>query len=188
MLGIYFREMKGKSQDVGWYYRAVIIVTYVWTTHFQPRFLANIYERLLEVFVGIICACTPAAAKSCSHHLESLSAFKTFVVSQFSKVGSGAKQSQAFSESQFGDHQPGHYASSDIYQGPGYTENARGKSIQTFINKGKQHDVESDGIYLTYEMQNQVSTAYHPDHEAAKSLEGVDTNHNSAVSEMSTHK
>ena len=53
---------------------------------------------------------------------------------------------------------------------------AQSKNIQTFIHKGKQHDLESDGIHLTFEMHNQISQARLPGHETITSLEQVDTN------------
>ena len=54
----------------------------------------------------------------------------------------------------------------------------RSKNVRTFIqlHKEKQHDLENDGIHLTFEMHNHVSQAHHPDHESASSLEQVDTN------------
>lgn len=152
-----------------------------------PRVLANNYERLLEMFVGVICACTPAAARSYNYHLKNFSVLQIFVVSQLSRIGLGTKQSQASLQSREGGQQPGHYTNIDVYQGPGHTGKTQSKSIQTFINRGKQHDVENDGIYLTFEMENQFSKAHHPGRGVATSLERVDTHHDSAVSEMATY-
>ena len=44
-----------------------------------------------------------------------------------------------------------------MYQGSGQVD---GKSIRTYIQSGKQHVVENNGIHLTYEMQNQISQAH----------------------------
>lgn len=52
---------------------------------------------------------------------------------------------------------------------------AQSKNLHTFIHKGKQRDLESDGIHLTFEMHDQVSQASLPGHETATSLEQVDT-------------
>ena len=125
-------------------------------------------KRLLEIFIGIICACTPAAAKSLNYHIKTLDALKIFVVSQLSRIGVTTKQSQASLLSQTGDHhhQPGSYSELGVYQGPNYTSRIQGKGIQTFIHKGKQQDdVENDGIHLTYELENQYSLRNHPDYE-----------------------
>lgn len=144
-----------------------------WLFLSQSQVLANRCERILEVFVGIICACTPAAAKSCNHHLKNLSALKTTVISQLSRIGLSTKQSQASLLSRKGDHQPGQYSNIDIYQGPGHTGNAKSKGIQTFIHNGKQHDLENDGIHLTIEMENQISQARYPGHEMATPLDWI---------------
>ena len=116
------------------------------------------------MFVGIICACTPAAARSYSHHLESLSALKIIFLSQLSRVGLSTKQSRAFLLSRDGgDRQPGKYSNIDIQQRPGHVGKAHQSKndIQTLMQKGgKQHDLESsDGIHLTFEMQQSSLTS-----------------------------
>ena len=129
------------------------------------------------MFVGIICACTPAAARSYNHHLNRLLALKTIFISQLSRVGLSTKRSQASLLPLEDDHQSGKYSNIDIYQGPGHMGKAPSKNIHTFITKGKQSDLESDGIYLTFEMHDQVSQARLPGHKTTTSLEQVDTNY-----------
>ena len=140
------------------------------------------------MFVGIICACAPAAARSYNHHLANLLALKIIVISRLSRVRSSTKQSQASLLSREGDHQSGKYSNADIYQGPGHMGKAQSKNIQTSIHNGKQHDIESDGIHLTFEMHNQVSDARHPGHEIATSLEQGDTNYDGLRIEHSPSK
>ena len=95
---------------------------------------------------------------------------------QLSRVGLRTKQSQTSPLSREGDHQPGQYSNIDIYQGQGHMAKAQSKTVRTFIRRGKQHDLENDGIHLTFEMHNQVSQARHSGHETATSLEQVDMN------------
>ena len=40
---------------------------------------------------------------------------------------------------------------------------AQSKNIHTFIHTGKQRDLESDGIHLTFEMHDQVSQGHIPE-------------------------
>ena len=96
---------------------------------------------------------------------------------QLSRVGMSTKQSQATLLRQEGDHQPGNYSNHDIYQGLGHMGKAQTKNVRTFIHKGKQQDLENDGIHLTFEMRNQVSQVHHSSHETATSLEQVDMNY-----------
>lgn len=96
-------------------------------------------------------------------------------------------QSQTSHFSQNGDHRPGHYSNSDIYHSPGHTQKAQSTGSQTFIHSGKEHDLENDGIHLNFEMQDQISQAYHPGHEMATPLERVDSTHIRAVSGMTAH-
>lgn len=159
----------------------------IWKRIYRPRVSANAHERLLEVFVGIICACTPAAARSCNYHLKNLSAFRTFVVSQMSRIRLSTKQSQASLLQRDGGRQPGHYSNIGIYDGLGHAGKAQRENMQTFINKGKQHDVENDGIYLTFEMENQYTQAHHPSQGTSLSLERVETNYDTVASEKSSN-
>ncbi len=48
---------------------------------------------------------------------------------------------------------------------------AKSQGIQTFIHNGEQHDLENDGIHLTFEMQNKISQARYPGHEMATPLD-----------------
>ncbi|KAM0802497.1 hypothetical protein BDR22DRAFT_102870 [Usnea florida] len=160
ILGIYFRKKEDDElNNSNWQNTAVNIVT------------------ILEIFVGIICACTPAAAKSGNYHLKNLSALSLFVVAQLSRIRLSTKQSQASLLSRTGNHQPGQYSNIDIYQGPGRLGQAQNKNVRTFIHRGKQQDLENDGIHLTFEMHDQVSQLHHPIHETATSLGQVDTNY-----------
>ena len=97
-------------------------------------------------------------------------------ISQLSRVGLSTKQPKASPLSREGDHQPGKYSNIDIYQDSGHIAKAQSKTVHNFIRRGKQHDLENDGIHLTFEMHNQVSQGRHPRHETATSLEQVDTN------------
>ena len=97
-------------------------------------------------------------------------------ISQLSRVGLSTKQSQASLLSREGDHQPRLYLNIDSYQDAGHMGKAQSKNVRTFIRRGKQRDLENDGIHLTFEIHNQVSQARHPGHETATSLEQVDTN------------
>ena len=140
------------------------------------------------MFVGIICACTPAAARSYNHHLSNLSALKLIFASQFSRIGLSTKQSQASDLSREGDHHSGQYSNIDIYQGRGRMGKAQSKNLRTFIQRGKQQDLENDGIHLTFEMHNQVSQARHPGRETATSLEQMNTNYDGPKIEQSPSK
>lgn len=148
--------------------------------------LADNPNSLLEIFVGIICACIPSAAKSCNHHLQSLRALKTLVVSQLSKVSLSTKQSQSSLLSRRGDHQPGQYANVDVYQGPEYPGKARTQPTKTFIRSGEHHDVENDGIHLTFEMQSQLEKAVRSDREMGRWMESVEMDDDS-VSTKQNH-
>ena len=180
MVSIHFRKMEDDSEDSFWNVTTVNALTYVLSFISLYRDQADTYGRILEVFFGIICACTPAAAKSCNHHLKSFSTLKLIVVSQFSRIKLSTKPSKASLLPRTSDHPPGRYSNIDVYRGPAYTGRAQGKSIQTFVHKGKQQDVENDGIYLTFEMQNQFSQAYHPDFQTTTSLERTHSSDKSA--------
>ena len=109
-------------------------------------------------------------------------------ISQLSRVGLSTKQSQALVPSREGDHQPGQYPNIDIYQGSGHMAKAQSKNVRTFIRRGKQRDLENGGIYLTFEIHDQVSQAHHPGHETGTSLEQVGTNDDGLRIEQSPSK
>ena len=134
MLGIHFRLMNVGTQDYTWNDMTIWTVMYVLILDFLISILSQLknFERLLEIFVGIICACTPAAAKSYDHHVQNLSTLKTIFTSQLSKIGSSTKQSQASLSSRQGDHHPGQYSNTDICQGPRHIGKARTKDFRTF--------------------------------------------------------
>lgn len=121
---------------------------------------------ILEMFIGISCACTPSAAKSFNHHLPNLGAFKSYVSSGLSRLvtqqynvfsGSGTAST---SKDRAAKYRSGQFSTIEgIYQGSSDGHETHGKGIQTVIRTGRHHQVESDGIRLTFEMQSDVSRA-----------------------------
>ncbi|KAL8791766.1 MAG: hypothetical protein Q9195_005642 [Heterodermia aff. obscurata] len=110
----------------------------------------------------------------CRQHIG---AFKMFILSHLSKTGITTKYSKAslLSRKGGGGSQPEYPSDTEVYQGPDYAGNAPNKSIRTFIHSGKPHDLENDGIHLTFEMQNHTAQAGRPEHETLSSLEPVGT-------------
>ena len=125
----------------------------------------TISQSLLEMFIGVICACAPSAAKSYNHHSEHFGAFNIFIHSRLFKTGTTTKQPKASLIFRKGGSQPRYPSDIDVYQGPGYAGHAPNKSIRTFVHSGKPLDLENDGIHLTFEMRNHSTQADHPEHE-----------------------
>ena len=116
------------------------------------------------MFVGIICACTPSAARSSNHHLQQFDSIKSYISSHLGlssfkqskeSTSSGPTESQKKRKGKY--HSKQYSTIDDVYQGLGQVD---GKSIRTYIQSGKQHGVENNGIHLTYEMQNHISQAH----------------------------
>ena len=121
------------------------------------------HRRILEMYVGIVCACTPSAAKSFKRHVQQFNSFRSYISSYLpvsslrqSKASSSSK-SNALSKDKERFKQRQYLTIDEIYR----SAQGKGKSTSTFIQSGKQHNVENDGIHLTYEMQNEVSRAEH---------------------------
>lgn len=72
-LSVYYRHLLNQTMDRTWALMPVNTVT------------------LTEMFVGIICASTPSAAKSSQAHLPVYSVIKSYFTSRFSSVRSSIK-------------------------------------------------------------------------------------------------
>lgn len=136
-----------------------------------PKKTTTERHRVLEMFVGIICACTPAAAKSCNHHLRNLGTLKRHIDSRLIKSGNQSWKTSfrsplgAAPRLKTIKRLPGLYSTMDstidnVYQGSGTLDTNRSKTVQTFIQGGNTHSVYGDGIHLTFDLQNDISQAY----------------------------
>lgn len=119
---------------------------------------------LLEMFVGIICACMPAAAHTCHHHLPSYDSFKNILRSRYGSLQNKLRSYSAFSSlPEDSAHDVG--TSRGVHEGYGHGGTMSGrarvaaKPLQTFVQRGTTaDDLNHDGIHLTYEMR-QSSTS-----------------------------
>lgn len=114
------------------------------------------------MFVGIVCACIPSAAKSCNHHIHCVGALKSYIGSRVLKLNSQAfGASHSPHSSPFPTDRAAGYLKystiENIYLGSRNGDKAQNRGTKTFVEAGKQHEVEHDGIRLTFEMQNEYS-------------------------------
>ena len=120
------------------------------------------------MFVGIICACTPAAAKSCNHHLHNLSSLKKQIDSRLVK-SSNRTRDVAFRsplKHRGVKRPPGLYSTidsttDDVYQGSATLDSDHSNAVHPLIRSEHQHPLESGGIHLTFELQNSTSRVDH---------------------------
>lgn len=128
----------------------------------QSRIVGQVDEEssLVEMFVGIICACMPAAAHTCRHHLPSYDCVSTTLRSRYESLGKGLRRTNPTSSllSKRGSRDvktprgayEGYYNLGRLQRDLPFPA----KSLQTY---GRTDDLNYDGIHLTYEMQ-QTST------------------------------
>ena len=107
------------------------------------------------MFVGVICACMPAAAHTCHRHLPSYGSLKKNLPIRYRSLGLKDRSTgPSFPEST--SH--GIKTSRSVHEGYVSLEAPRlpmpvpAKSLRTFIHRGNTDDLDHDGIDLTYEM------------------------------------
>ena len=112
------------------------------------------------MFVGIICACMPAAAQIYHRHLPSYESWKKNLKIRYRSLGLKDRSTDlSFPESTSFNIK----TSRSIHEGyvnleaPEFPMPVTAKSLRTFIHRGSPDDVDHDGIHFTYEMQ-QTST------------------------------
>lgn len=112
------------------------------------------------MFVGIICACMPAAAHTCHRYLLSYDSLKKNL--QVRSRSLGLKDRRA-DPSVPGSTSCGIKTSRSVgeryvdLEAPELPMPPPTKSLRTFIHRGSPDDVDHDAIHLTFEMQ-QTST------------------------------
>ena len=109
------------------------------------------------MFAGIICACMPAAAHTCHHHLPSYDSLKKNLQIRYRSFGLKDRSTDpSFPEST--SH--GIKTSRSVHEGYVGPETPRlllpvpTKSLRTFIHRGNTDNLDHDGIHTTYEMQH----------------------------------
>ena len=112
------------------------------------------------MFVGIICACIPAAAHTCHHHLPSYDSLKKNLQTRYlSSRVKGRRKDPSFPEKT--SH--GVKTSRSVHEryvdleAPELPMPVPAKSLMTLIHRASSDDLDLDGIYLAYKMQ-QTST------------------------------
>ncbi|CAF9943010.1 MAG: hypothetical protein ALECFALPRED_010428, partial [Alectoria fallacina] len=154
LLSIYYRVVERRSPDVTWNIMAVELVT------------------LVEMFIGISCACMPAFSKMLHHHLPAVEKLRSLLSSRFASLRSSKSGDRpgrsGFSQSDDQSHYPvaktvkGPYShleaelkspQGDTFQ-PTY-ELGQLQSVQTFIGKGWKKGPSDDKIHLTHEIRQQ---------------------------------
>lgn len=122
------------------------------------------------MFVGIICACMPAAAHTCHHHLPSYDSIKNILRSHYGSLGQRLRRPNPTSSTVSERNSRDLKTPRGVYEGYvnlGGLDHARpvpAKSLQTFVHNGSPDDFSHDGIHLTYEMQ-QISASAAPHHQ-----------------------
>ena len=134
----------------------------------RPKFSLQTDQgpSLLEMFVGIICACMPAAVHICHHYLPSYDSLKENLQIRYRSLALKHRSTDpSFPEST--SH--GIKTSRSVHEGyvnlerpelpmPVPVKSLWTKSLWTFAHPGSPGDFDHDGIPLTYEMQ-QKSTS-----------------------------
>jgi hypothetical protein len=129
--------------------------------------------RLLELDIGIIVACMPAAARACRHDSPFYEMLRSrWSISRlFGTIGSKfQRNTQDSSKPSAGEHQtsdgarnpqrlPYKQLEDNLDRFPGHLNPPAAKTMRTFIHGKKQDEVDGDGIHLTYEMQQ---SSYRP--------------------------
>lgn len=141
VLSIYYRVRLERTRDQTWALIPANTVT------------------LLEMFVGIICACMPAASHTWQHHLPSSDSFKYHLRPRNGtsglKLGGTNPTPSSVAESNPRDVKTSRgvhegYVNLDVLE---HELPRPVKPLQTFIYSGRPDDLNHDGINLTYEMQ-----------------------------------
>ena len=115
------------------------------------------------MFVGIVCACMPAAAHTCHRHLPSYDSLKKTLQSRYRSLGlKGPSTYPSFPESTSN----GIKTSRSVHEGyvsleaPEIPMPVPAKSLGTsFIHRENTGNLSHDGIHLTYEMQQTSNLA-----------------------------
>ena len=128
--------------------------------------------RVVELFIGISCACMPAFSKMIHYHLPTLQKIRSvfsshFTSLRFSKSGgttghSGFSQSDSHSQNADGKTTRGPYRHLEVEMfppggvapQPAY-DFGQPRSVQTFITKGWSKGASDDQIHLTHEIEQQ---------------------------------
>lgn len=130
-----------------------------------PRLWADQIPSLLEMFVGIICACMPAASHTYHHHLRSYESLKKDLNFRYGSLGLKGRSTEfSFPESRSHDI----HTSRSVHEGyfsfdtPEHSIPVPAKSVQTSFRNEDTHGPDHGGIHLTYELQqNSASTPPH---------------------------
>ncbi|KAL8752132.1 MAG: hypothetical protein Q9184_005832, partial [Pyrenodesmia sp. 2 TL-2023] len=104
---------------------------------------------LAEMFLGIIILCIPAAARSCRHHSEFYQHLKTAISSKVTGQGSASKALTPVSEN-------GPVLDLDGMQNTWRNPYAHLEGPLTVIGSGSSHNVDEDGVRMTFEMTTTV--------------------------------
>lgn len=135
------------------------------------------HGRLVEMFIGISCACMPAFSKMLHHHLPAIKKIRSALSSRFASLRYSSSVAttghSGFSQSDA----PSHYPVAETGHGP-YThlevemasprsapfqptyELGQLQSVQTFIGKGRRKGASDDKIHLTHEIQQQQARTH----------------------------
>ncbi|KAI4140640.1 MAG: hypothetical protein L6R39_005712 [Caloplaca ligustica] len=111
---------------------------------------------LAEMFLGIIVLCIPAAARTCRHHSDSYRKIKSAISSKITRQGSTSKPlTTASSNGPYSDIN----SKKTAWKHPfAYLEQMTKEGPRTVFRSDNPHDVEEDGVHLTYETKTTVQT------------------------------
>lgn len=133
--------------------------------------------RVVELFIGVSCACMPAFSKMVHHHLPAIEKLRSVLSTRFASLLSsksgGATGRSGFSQS----HDPNHHTEGHPSRGPYRPlevemmppggappqptyEFGQLQSVQTIIGKGWDKKTSDDQIHLTHEIQQQQTRAH----------------------------
>lgn len=110
------------------------------------------------MLVGIICACMPAAAHTCRHHLPSYDSVRNKLCSHYGSFEKKIRRTNPNSSSLSESSSPGVKTPRGVYEGYfnlGGLEHGlplTGKPGKTFTHNRRPDDLKYDGINVTYEM------------------------------------
>ena len=134
-------------------------------------------HRVVELCIGISCACMPAFSKMIHHHLPALKKLHSLLSSRFvSLLPTKTSGTTGHSGSSQSDDR-NHHAEGKIARGPyrplkvefdspgGAASNptyelGQLRSVQTFIGKGWDSGPSDDQIHLTHDIQQQETKAH----------------------------
>ncbi len=120
------------------------------------------------MFVGIMCACMPAAAHTYNHHAKSYSFLKKNFRLRYGLLGVGDRGTNPpLRESTFHDVK----TSRAVHEGyvtldaPGHSTRMPAKPLQTFVSRVRCNDLDHEDIHLTHEMQHVSASPQPQDHQ-----------------------